>query len=218
MLVVSFTSPKFPFSSPVCPAPRGWAASWPGSSSGPMCTKSCGSVLQEQMRPKGFFWLSPVFLSPSTAPRLFFSWGFGNVFVLMARLESAWLREMLPGSSPSRRCPRAVSAAPRPCHDHRGHVRDRDIQLLRLHFKERAGGCLGFAKAKLGVCPCALPAQGLLLLLSAPNGLLTSGGRSKADNCFPSLINRYKMSAQGARSQLIYCASDARCWLFMIPR
>lgn len=217
-LSASLMSPKFPFSSPVCPAPRGWAASWPGSSSGPMCTESCGSVLQEQMRPKGFFWLSPVFLSPSTAPRLFFSWGFGNVFVLMARLESAWPLEMLPGSSPSRRCPRAVSAAPRPCHDHRGHVRDRDIQLLHLHVKERAGSCLGFAKAKLGVCPCALPAQGLLLLLSAPNGLLTSGGRSKADNCFPSLINRYKMSAQGARSQLIYCASDARCWLFTIPR
>lgn len=51
---------------------------------------------------KGFFWLSPVFLSPSTAPRLFFSWGFGNVFVLMARLESAWPLEMLPGSSSGR--------------------------------------------------------------------------------------------------------------------
>lgn len=37
----------------------------------------------------------------------------------------------------------------------------------------------------------------------APNGLLTCGSRSEADNCFSSLINRYKMSARGARFQLI---------------
>lgn len=37
----------------------------------------------------------------------------------------------------------------------------------------------------------------------ASNELLTCGSRSEAGNCFPSLINRYKMSAQGACFQLI---------------
>lgn len=74
-LSVSFMSPKFSFSSPVCPAPRGWAASWPGSSSGPMCTKSCGSMLQEQMRPKAFLAFS-CFSLPQRCTQAVFQLGF----------------------------------------------------------------------------------------------------------------------------------------------
>lgn len=93
-----------------------------------------------------------------------------------------------------------------------------DIQLFQLLLNTIFGVWFGSADdgSGLSLCPAC---TGLLSdYFSTPNGLLIFGGRSKADNCFPFLINRYKMPAQGAHFQLIYSASDARCWLFTIPR
>lgn len=200
--------------------------------SSPMCVQPRGSRLQEQMRPRAFLAFSPF---PPPLP-LELHPGCFSAAVLITCLykHPSWnlppSLETLPASnleqtmSPRVLTPSSASSSLKG-QQQRCHLGGRkdlmvtgDIQLFQFLLNTSFGVWLGSADdgSCLSLCPAC---TGLLSAhLSSPNGLLAFGGRSKADNCFPFLINRYKMPAQGAHFQLICCASDARCWLFTIPR
>lgn len=166
-----------------------------------MCTTSCGSGLWEQTKPKAFL-ASSCFSTPQHCTQASFQL-FGTYVNISAGAhwspgDAAWLQhgQVMPMGSKN---------SPSPCcHSSLGWDR-RDLagtghQLHQLPFGERAAVGLVLLRQFYGfvlvLCLCGF-------CLSAPNGLLTCGSRSEADNCFPSLINRYKMSAQGACFQLI---------------
>lgn len=149
----------------ISPLPRAWA-----QQSAPCAPRHVDRGCRNRQRQR-LFWLPPILLSPSTAPRLVFSCDF-DTYVNISVNTSAGAHSI----------PRGCCLAPARAGDAHGQ-QEQPFTLLSLQLglgqkgpgRDRTAaasaslwgeGCswFGVAKAVLWVCPCALPVQVLLLM------------------------------------------------------